>query len=298
MQNLEINTPIVDANGMPTPYFMRLLQTRGLLQGDDHDLLTALLARIVEGLDGTITVTNGALTDTGNIKIAAKIQFLLDQISAVRGTVLYRGAAGWSGLAPGTSGDVLSTNGAGADPSWITPSGGGGGRTLIQRIVTAGSQTFATFSSIPQIYSDLEIIAVGRGDAAATTTQIRSNFNGDTGGNYDFVEIDQAGTGAGIAQGGNSFIGVTGGQLGFMAAASAPAGVADLAIAHIGDYRGVWQKAMIADSTLKAAAAHNNVWNIRCVNWWRNTAPITDINIFPFPGNWANGSVISLYGLS
>jgi hypothetical protein len=37
-----------------------------------------------------------------------------------QGAVLYRGATKWNNLAAGTSGKVLQTNGAGADPSWVT----------------------------------------------------------------------------------------------------------------------------------------------------------------------------------
>jgi hypothetical protein len=48
-------------------------------------------------------------------------------IGNARGDILFRGASGWQVLAPGTSGNVLQTNGAGADPTWVTPSGGGGG---------------------------------------------------------------------------------------------------------------------------------------------------------------------------
>jgi len=47
---------------------------------------------------------------------------LLDTVSSTRGTILYRGASAWLALAAGTAGQVLQTNGAGADPSWITPS--------------------------------------------------------------------------------------------------------------------------------------------------------------------------------
>lgn len=46
------------------------------------------------------------------------VQTLLDGISSTRGTVLYRGASAWSALASGTAGQVLTTGGAGADPSW------------------------------------------------------------------------------------------------------------------------------------------------------------------------------------
>lgn len=43
---------------------------------------------------------------------------VLDMISSTRGAVLYRGATGWAALAPGTAGWRLTTNGAGADPTW------------------------------------------------------------------------------------------------------------------------------------------------------------------------------------
>lgn len=52
---------------------------------------------------------------------------VLDLIGSTRGSVLYRGASGWSILAPGTSGYVLSSQGAGADPTYVAQSGGGGG---------------------------------------------------------------------------------------------------------------------------------------------------------------------------
>lgn len=39
-------------------------------------------------------------------------------IGSTRGQILYRGASSWSALAAGTSGYVLTANGAGADPSW------------------------------------------------------------------------------------------------------------------------------------------------------------------------------------
>lgn len=44
--------------------------------------------------------------------------------SASQGDILYRNATEWVGLAAGSSGQVLQTNGAGSNPSWITPSGG------------------------------------------------------------------------------------------------------------------------------------------------------------------------------
>lgn len=49
--------------------------------------------------------------------------------SAAQGDILYRGAATWTRLGAGTSGQVLQTKGAGANPQWST-NGGGGGATL------------------------------------------------------------------------------------------------------------------------------------------------------------------------
>lgn len=51
---------------------------------------------------------------------SADIQVLLDGISSTQGTLLYRSASDWVALAPGTSGFRLQTNGAAADPSWVS----------------------------------------------------------------------------------------------------------------------------------------------------------------------------------
>lgn len=44
---------------------------------------------------------------------------VLGFIGSTRGQLLYRGASAWSALSPGTSGYLLQTGGAGADPSWV-----------------------------------------------------------------------------------------------------------------------------------------------------------------------------------
>lgn len=44
---------------------------------------------------------------------------VLDWLGATRGSILYRGASGWTILAPGTAGYALVSGGAGADPSYV-----------------------------------------------------------------------------------------------------------------------------------------------------------------------------------
>lgn len=55
---------------------------------------------------------------------------LLDWIgTAAQGDILFRGVSGWQRLAAGTAGNALTTNGAGADPSWASAGGLGVGQT-------------------------------------------------------------------------------------------------------------------------------------------------------------------------
>ena len=57
---------------------------------------------------------------------AAPVSSVLDVMTSTRGSLLYRGASGWAGLSPGTSGRVLQANGTGADPSWAPTTTGSG----------------------------------------------------------------------------------------------------------------------------------------------------------------------------
>lgn len=63
--------------------------------------------------------TDGNFALAASSSILPSIQTLLDGISNTQGSILYRGASAWAALGPGTSGNVLSTNGAGSNPSWV-----------------------------------------------------------------------------------------------------------------------------------------------------------------------------------
>ena len=64
---------------------------------------------------------------TGASTAAAGFRALAEGIGSTQGQVLYRDGTQWVALPPGTSGQFLQTGGAGANPSWATPAGGGGG---------------------------------------------------------------------------------------------------------------------------------------------------------------------------
>ena len=61
-----------------------------------------------------------SINSSGTVLGFNNITTLLDSIANVQGDILYRGASGWVALAPGLSGQVLSSGGGAANPSWIT----------------------------------------------------------------------------------------------------------------------------------------------------------------------------------
>ena len=66
-------------------------------------------------ISGDVTLANTGATTVTDLTISSEAQ----------GDILYFNGSNWVRLAAGTSGKVLQTNGAGANPSWETASGGG-----------------------------------------------------------------------------------------------------------------------------------------------------------------------------
>lgn len=65
-----------------------------------------------------------------------------------RGDILYRGASGWTRLAPGTSGQMLQTQGAGADPQWAGATG------TVTSVATSGGVTGGTITTTGTVSLD------------------------------------------------------------------------------------------------------------------------------------------------
>lgn len=143
-------------------------------------------------------------TDFKNVTSAIAAQALLDAISTTQGTVLYNNGTDWVALSPGTSGQVLTTGGAAANPSWAAAAGGSGasapqgrltltsGTSVMSADVTAGTTAYYT------AYIGNKVTIAG------TTLTLGSNeismgfaaANHLSGNNYDIFVINNAGTAA------------------------------------------------------------------------------------------------------
>lgn len=90
---------------------------------------------------------------------------VLDMIGTTQGMVLYRGMTSWSVLSPGTSGQVLTTNGAAANPSWATVSGTGTVTTL-----TAGSGIAFSSGATCTTTCTISLASIAAGTVLANAT--------------------------------------------------------------------------------------------------------------------------------
>lgn len=104
----------------------------------------------------------------------------LDAISAVQGSVLYRGPAAWQALAPGTAGHFLQTQGPSANPQWAAASGGGGGSITTSLAYRSSDQAMNNTDDIAEWtdvdHDDLNVFDLMTSDTRLT---IPSALNGE-----------------------------------------------------------------------------------------------------------------------
>jgi hypothetical protein len=101
--------------GMPGPSVASDVATKGYVDGAVSGGPSILDNMILSNISGT----------TGPATAHTLSDYLDHALSTtVRGTLYYRGASAWVGLAPGSSGQFLKTFGAGADPQWAVAPGG------------------------------------------------------------------------------------------------------------------------------------------------------------------------------
>ena len=156
--------------------------------------------------------------------------------------------------------------------------------------VTVGSGGAASieFTSIPQDGTDLVIKTNTRSSQATTVTFLKSQLNGDTGANYDWLYLRGTGSSAQTS----SSSGDTDIRWGHLPGANATANTFDNSELYIANYTGSTNKSISADSTSEDNATLG-IQNISaCL--YNDTTAITSVKLFS-SSNLVEGSTASLY---
>lgn len=117
----DVNTSTTGGGGMGT--VTQLNEGNGIALSPNPITVTGTIS--LAQVDSGFILAN--LNDGVNDLLPHPVTAVLDSVfGSDQGDVLYRSSGGWVVLAPGTVGNVLTTGGPAADPSWL-PAGGAGG---------------------------------------------------------------------------------------------------------------------------------------------------------------------------
>ena len=210
----------------------------------------------------------------------------------------------------GTAGQVLSDSGVTTCPTlpagypsvchllaWIAAGGGSGALTQIAQQTLSSPVSFVTFSSIPATFTTLILIVSTASSTGGTgTASIQMQFNGDSGGNYDWVYIlgtISAATSGDAGSQTSLFVG----NIPLAGDATNSAGSATITIPSYAAtaflHNFLANNFAIANSLTGSA-----LQLIQTGGVWNNTAAINSITLNCSSGNFIAGSVFTLYGQS
>lgn len=222
----------VSAGGANIRFLAENPDTSALVQVSGSDLASYVSSNLTNS-----SVSNAKMADmvANTVKARASstgapqdlsVSQILDFIGATQGQILYKSATTWAVLAPGTAGQVLQTNGAAANPSWVTPASGSGGLTGIAVFTSSGTWT------VPTGVTQCKVTMCGGGQGGWGSSGANTySFGGTAGATaVGFVTGLTAGqnisvtVGAGGAGAGSFAAGTPGGTTSFGTFLTAPGG--------------------------------------------------------------------------
>jgi len=157
---------------------------------------------------------------------------------------------------------------------------------------TLSSAGTVTFSSIPATYTDLVLVINNAVSIATNTPGACISFNGDTATNYSSTHLEGTGTSA-LSNRQTSQSNINAGyNIGLSSSSTQPATI----IINIMNYANTTTyKTTLSRNTQTTGTAPGTG---ATVGLWRSTAAINSIAITAQTGNFATGTVFSLYGIA
>ena len=168
--------------------------------------------------------------------------------------------------------------------------------TLLEKItVGAAGASSVTFTSIPQTYTDLQILVSAR---STRTSDFRDElfirFNSDSGNNYSVRDLNGSGSTAGTS----SSLTTNYLKRGTTPTDNATASTFSNNTIYIPNYTGSNQKSVSTEEVTENNSSTNNYLDLRA-GLWTGTSAITSISLTPEVGpNFAQYSTFYLYGIA
>ena len=160
--------------------------------------------------------------------------------------------------------------------------------TLIEAKTLTGSVASITFSSIPQTYTDLQVLFSARGTTGLGANLVKIEYNANAS-NYTYTRLLGYGSGASSASGSDSQVAIT-------QSVDETANTFSNNSLYIPNYTSANHKSLSADSVNENNATETYMSLNRVL--WSDTAAITALKLSANGGSFVQYSTFYLYGIS